>query len=376
MFWQREYLRENVAMTLNSTYRLELPDHGLLGSLLLRISGSQVSGYGQGMADWRIIDRITKLEVILNGSTICKSIPGYIAQALAVFDQGVMPPDTWRNYATNTQFCYILINFGRKLFDPGMMLDLSQFHDVELRVTNDATSSQFSDLTISVLAEWLREGGAVPLGGYMRTEEWRSWTTVAAETKYLELPTEWLIRRIILQAIPAIDSDFVEKTNMANLMETIKLALHTGEKLVYEGGIDDIMRENFLHYGKEYLVACQPYMLADDGVDLSLGYVIGAVGGAGSQDGAGAATVATIESGRTSFTQKPETYEADSPINLIARGISPYLTVLLPFDLQDDPTTWLDPAARATVKLDITTRNASSAADGTNKVILDRFVRY
>ena len=67
MFWQKEVIRESVAMTLNDTYNLDLPDFGLLGSMLIRISGAEVSGLGQSGGAWRIIDFISKLEVILNG---------------------------------------------------------------------------------------------------------------------------------------------------------------------------------------------------------------------------------------------------------------------------------------------------------------------
>ena len=361
-------------MTLNATYRLDLPQQGNLGSILFRISGSQASGYGQGGGDWRIIDEISKLEIILDGSRVCKSLTGYQVQALAVYDQGIMPPSTWRNYATNTQWCYLLLNFGRFLHDPEMGLDLSRFSNVELRLTNTATSSDFSDLTVSVLGQFLRDAPAGVFPGYVRSEEWRQWTTVADETKYLDLPTDYPIRRAVLQAIPAVDGSNVEKTGMNNLMDDIELLLDTGVIRVYKGGVDDLMRENAYTLGRPLIAGGFPYMTADKGVDISLGYVNLATAGAGSQDGAVAASIATIESGRTSFTQKPEVFEADSPQTLIVAGIAPFLTALFAFDQDPNPATWLDPAARATVQLNIHTRNHSDAASGYNAVVLERAV--
>ncbi len=361
-------------MTLNATHEEELPDNGLLGSILLRISGSEASGYGQSGGDWRIIDEISKIELLGNGAEIIKSITGYEAQALAVWDQGVMPPSAWRNYATNTQWCYILINLGLYLFDTEHGLDLSRWDDVELKITNTATSSDFSDLTVSIVEFFLRDAPAGQFRGYMRTEEWRSWTTVADETKYLDLPTEHMIRRVMLQAIPDVDSNNVEETNMSNLMDDIELSLDTGEVRVFKGGIDDLMRENFYDIGRPLLAGGFPYHSADKGIDISLGYVHLAVAGAGSQDGAAAATIATLESGRTSFTQKLETYEADSPACLMVSGVAPFLTALFRFDILPDPSSWLNPNDRKTVELDIHTRNASSAADGRNAVVLDRLV--
>jgi len=377
MYWRREYLREAVSMTLNGTYQVDLPDHGRLGSLLLRISGSQVSGYGQSGGDWRIIDEISKIEVILNGSIVCKSLPGDVAQALGFYDQGVPAPDTWRNYATNTQWCYIPLNFGRRLFDPAAYLDLGHFTSAELKITNTATSSDFSDLTVSILEYFLEEPtGEVPPVGYLRTEEWKKWTTVADETQYLDLPTEYRLRRIVLQAIPAVDSDNVESTGMHNLMDDVELMLDSGRLRIFKGGIDDLMREAYYHIGRDIITGGFSYMTADKGVKIGLGYVTAGAWGAGSQDGAGAATIATMESGRTSFTQKPETYEADSPIAMLFKGVAYHNTVLIPFDQDPNPNTWLDPDLRKTVELNIHTRNASSAADGTNRVILDRLVPY
>ncbi|KKK96492.1 hypothetical protein LCGC14_2662250, partial [marine sediment metagenome] len=155
----------------------------------------------------------------------------------------------------------------------------------------------------------------------------------------------------------------------------IKLALETGQKLVYQGGVDDLMRENLYHYGKEFIIAAQPYQLADDGVDISFGYTLGIAMGAGSQDGAGAATIPTYESGRTSFTQKPETYEADSPVNLMAKGMAPFMTALFPFDWERDPSTWLDPERSKSVTMDIHSRDHADVVGGANKVTLDRLVR-
>lgn len=373
MFWQKEMLRENVGMTLNDTYILELPDYGLLSGLFVRITGSDATGLGQSGGSWRIIDFISKMEIILNGALICKSLKGDMVQAVSFYDDKIISPDAWRNYATNMQSCYMLINFGRAMFDMGMGLDLGKFKTVEFKLTNNASASYFSDLTISVMALWAREHDAgFPM--YMRTEEWRNWTTVADETKYLDIPSEHILRRILLQAIPSVDADNVEKTGMHNLMDDIELTLRSGMTRVYKGGIDDIMRLNLFTMGRNLFTGGFPYMSADKGINMGLGYVNMIAHGAGSSDGAGAATIPTMESGRTSFTQKPETYEADSPICLIAGGMAYHNTVLLEFDVDLDPATWIDPHKEATVKLDIHTRNSADAASGTAKVVLDRAV--
>lgn len=374
MFWQREYVRKAEAMTLGGTLKLDLPKSGMLGSLLIRISGNEISGYGQSGGDWRIIDKITKVVVLKNASEVVKSLTGYQAQAVAFYDQGVIPPGDWRNYASNTQFEYLLINFGRFLMDSEMGLDLAKYGNVELQITNDATASDFTSFAVDVLAYYLRDVPAGTFKGYMRTDEWKSWTTVQNETVYSDLPVEHKLRRIILQAIPGLDGSNVDNTQMTNLMYDIELGLDTGQTRVWKGGIADLMRENYLDHGRPVVVGGFPYHLADKGIDISLGRVIAYAQGAGSQSGAVATTFPTFESARGGHVLKSESYSADNPSNLVVVGFAPFLTAQFRFDTEWDPATWLNPFDRKVVKLDIQTRDASSAASGRNAIVLDRLV--
>ena len=122
------------------------------------------------------------------------------------------------------------------------------------------------------------------------------------------------------------------------------------------------------------LVGGSAYQLADDGIDISLGRIIGYANGAGSQSGAVATTFPTFESARTNGILKSESYGADNPTNFIAVGMNPFYVAQFDFNLNWDVNNWLDPAARKTVKLDIHTRNSSSADNGRNAIVLDRLV--
>lgn len=377
MFFQREYIREAVSMTLGATYRLDLPENGLLCGLVLRITGTTASDLGQAGGSWRIVDYISEIEVILNGATVCKSIAGDMVQAIAFYDQGVPAPDLWVNYGAAVQRAYYIVNFGRFMMDKELGLDLSKFANVELRVTNTGASTTWSDLTISVLAIYLREPAGAGFKGYMRTEEWRSWTTVQDETKYLDIPTEHVLRRIILQAIPPVDSTTsVEDTNMANLMDSIELNLDTGKTKVYDGGLDDLMRSNYFEYGKMLLTGGTLYFDADRGAPIGLGYVHAFAHGIASKDGAVATTFATMKGGNTAFTAVAEGREADDVIQAIFAGLAYFKTAVFRFDYDPDSGLWLNPEARKTVELNIHTQDASTAVGGTNNVILDRLVKY
>lgn len=374
MYWQREYLRENSTMTRNTTWREDLPKEGLLGSMLFRITVAGVSGAFAAVDKWRIVDFISKVELIGNGSEVIKDLTGQVMSALAFFDQGIANPDYWHSYATGTKWFHGLLNFGRKLFDRDFGLDLSKWDNVEIRITNDATSTYFgADPSLSVLCYYLRDAPAGQFRGYFRTEEWRKWTTVQNATEYLELPTSHRLRRVLLQLWPDQDANFISETGMWNVADDIELSLKTGQLRVYKGGSDDLMWENYYHYGKELLSSMYLYSTADKGVRSGLGYITMATPGAGTQDGAVATAVPTLEGRRTDNTQKPENYEADTLIATLCRGLCPENVVAFRFDDPDDPDYYLDPKEQATVKLDIHTRDIASAADGEIRVILDRY---
>ena len=377
MFVQSEYIREAAALTLNSTYTQELPKSGLLSAILIRITGPQVSGYGQSGADWRIVDEISKIEIIANGALLIKSIRGTQLHALAFFDQFVTSPEPWRNYATNDQRAYFLLNFGRFLYDGIVGLDLSKFNTVEIKITNTATASDFSALTVSLLGIYLREPGEKKFLGYMRSEEWRNYASVQNRVDYFELPTEHLLRRILLQVTPDEDNTTgVDETTLEGVLSDIDLSFDTGLVRVYKGGIDDLVRQNYFHYRSYALTGGQAYMSADRGIRVGLGYVDAFALGSGAQDGAGSATVPTFEGAHTGHTMNPQTYEADSPIQFLCKGQAYQGCAVLNFDYDLDPATWLDPNKRKTVLLNLTTADTASAPDATVRVILDRLVRY
>lgn len=376
MYFQHEYEREAVSMTLGATYQLDLPQQGLLSSLAIRLSGAEVSAYGQAGGNWRIIDEISKLEIIIDGAVVAKSLTGLQVQALSVFDQGLMPPSSWRNYATNVQYCYMLLNFGRWMYDTELGLDLSRHKNVEIRLTNTGGSSSFTDLTATIQKVLLRDAAAGQFKGYMRTEEWRRWTTVSDQTVYLILPSEYDLRRIMLQAIPPVDSNYLSECGINSEMDDIDLTFLSGQERVYKGGIDDLIRLNHWMNGKPLISSGVHYMSADKGVNVGLGYVNGGAWGAGSLDGSGASTVATMEASRTDNTQKPESYEADSPMDFVFTGMAPHNCALLSFDTTYQPVDWIDPVKKGTINLNIHTRSGASYDNGTNAVVLDRLVRY
>lgn len=372
-YWQMEYLREGDTMSRNATYRLDLPENGLLSALQIRISAAGVSDAFAATMNWRISDFIDKIEIIGNGSTVIKSLSGNVLQGIQFFDTGIASLDYWHSYATGTQRFNVMLLFGRKLYDEIFGLNLSQWNNVEIRITNTATSTYYGeDFTVSLLAYYMREGTG--FSGYFRTEEWQKWTTVSDQTKYLELPIENKVRRVIFQCIPPYDADNIYNTGMSNMIDDLEVSLKTGVLRLFKGGIDDLMRMNAILFQRLVMTYPQYYMTSDYGRNIGIGYVLG---GAHSFGGAAAAITngkPALEVGNTNATQVPKAYTGDASFNGLHVGLCPENCLVYPFNLIDEPEDYLDVRGNETVKFDVHTRSGATYAGGTIRVILDRLV--
>jgi len=381
MFWQRELIRDSISKTFNQTYELDLPKTGLLGSLLLYIRSNAIESPLLTARKWRLIDYISKIEVVGNGSTVIKSFDGPEALAAAFHDEGGQEtPSMWRTYSTTPQRQFILLNFGRFLRDELYGLDLSRFDQVTLKITNDATSTQFStDITLSILAYWLREGAAA-FGGYFREEVWKSWAPVAAAVEYSDLPTELMIRRILLEARPGVDSaDAKNNSSMHRLMNPIKFTLRTGQVLVFEGPLEVLGHASVLEMGRFAETRGAVVRTVGYGFECGVGYVIQNLGYGTADADSITTALANMRKDIQDSAQEVGNNPANGPLAWVTRGHGYMHTVPLWAARKPDLSDMLDPAADKTAKLDITCQSGTTVS-GTdraarNAIILSRLVR-
>jgi len=375
VYWQREYLRQSATLPNGGTWREDLPKSGLLGGILLHIRRGGVTDSMIATEKWRLLDFVSAIEIIGNGSTVIKNVTGQLAKYLTWLDGGGGTPDKAFNYGSSTKRFHCMLNFGRFLFDHELGLDLSKWSNVEIRITNDGSATYFGgDWSVDALCYYLRDAPAGAFAGYFRTEEWRKWTTVADEKKYLELPTESKIRRIVLQTIPDVGTNNEAETTPYNVAYGIELYLKTGLLKVWDSGLRDLWYENYFDMGRDCFVALEPYTTQDKGIHTGLGQTIGAAGLRLPHDGVQDTATTSLTPGDDSSTLRRMTDTDADQDSILAMGLSLENCAVFRFDHLDDPEHYLDPLAQKTVILNVHTRNASSAADGTIRVILDRFV--
>ena len=369
IYWQPVKCVNKDSPTQNTTNTIELPKAGAIGSLLIFIGSDQLNVARQ-TADWRLVDDLDLIEVKGNGTKNLKSVTGRTARALAWLDQRVFTPDVTREYATNTQFCRVLINFGERLFDRRRGLNAEKWDSLELKIKNSLSSTHFNSSTYSINAYAIMKRGdnGFP-AGHFRTEEYKKWTTVATTWEYTDLPTEGKLRRLLLGLEPNTSSG-VAATNPWNYATQIKYFLKSREVEQYDFSAEYMQVLNLLDYEAEQIShITQNYHDADYGLWWGGGYPLAWSGMSISKDGSGSSTVPTIGD-ETNPTVKPESYEGDSPFSMLIKGLAPESHIVFRHDRHADLTDMLDLSAPDVkpATFDVYSKNAS----GINRIILDR----
>jgi len=377
MYWERNFLRTAEPWDVGGTLKLDLPMGGQLGSIMVHARRAGVTDAFNAIEKWRLIDYISKVEIIANGSTIIKSLTGEALKALTFFDGGGSAPDQEFNYGGSTKRAHFMINFGRKLFDQKYGLDLSKFANVQIQLTNDGAAAQFAGAwAVDVLCYYMRGADVQPPAGYMRTEEWRKWTTVADERKYLDIPTELPVRRMILQVLSGVSATKNATIQAYNVLDDIEMYLRSRVIKVMDYSLRDLWYENYFDYGRQAMAALEPYHTSLYGIKTGLGQTLAKAGIALPQGMASATPTIALEAGNDGSTQKIFRSSTDNA-SMILLGLALENCAVIRFDQDpDNPGSWLDPNAEKTVNLDLHTANDSNAASGTIRVILDRLVKY
>lgn len=375
MYWRREYLRKAADIDIGEAWREDLPDHGQLGAIMLHIRQGAVLDSMVATNKWRLLDYIDSIEIIGDGSEVIKSYTGQLAKYLSWLDGGVAYPDKNFNYGTSQRRFHVPILFGRKLFDPGMGLTLDKWSNVEIKIKNDAAAAQFtSALQVDALMYFLEDApGAFP--GYLRTEEWRKYTTVSGQIMYLELPTQYKIRRVILQVLPPFDTDDYEaNTTPYNVLYNIELNFKTGLLKVWDGNLRDLWYENAFDIGRDVILGADSHHTQDYGIWNGLGQTLAFGGVRVPQDGIQDTASPSLEPGLDSSSQVRMTDIEGGDDSFMFLGLALENCAHFRFDRENDPLTWLDPKAMDTVQLNLETRSGATYAGGTIRLILDRYV--
>lgn len=134
MYFQQRYLEQGRAFgALVGMDTVDLPNEGMLSGIAFTVWGT--NGNSAADPDVWLHDRLTRIEVVVNGSQVVKSYSG--EQLLAMMHYKGTLTKASENKNMNNASCeeMFYINFGLYYHDPEHCLNLSKVRDPELRFT-------------------------------------------------------------------------------------------------------------------------------------------------------------------------------------------------------------------------------------------------
>lgn len=143
--------------------------------------------------------QISKVEIV-DGSDVLLSLSGQEIEAKMFYDykNGPSYEREFRNDVEN--YLTLDLLFGRKLWDKSLAFDPKKFKNPQLKIThNKALGGSLPDAaTLEVYADVFDEKPVSPIGWIMPKEFYTYTTPATAANKYIDLPRDHIIKRIML----------------------------------------------------------------------------------------------------------------------------------------------------------------------------------
>lgn len=161
---------------------------------------------------------LSKIELV-DGSDVLFGLSGKEMLASQFFDT-MRTPFVVNNYLNDVMNITVYeYYFGRYLYDPMLALDPTRFTNPQLKITHNLANGGSSPdaCTLEVTADIFDEREATPQG-FLTTKENVSYTLVASANEYIDLPTDYVMRKLILMS-RADDKQPWEQYNEVKLSE-------------------------------------------------------------------------------------------------------------------------------------------------------------
>lgn len=195
------------ASLTSGTETIDLPEKGILSELILqaRSTGAYVDNTYLPM--YHILQ---KLEVLVDGSTVVKSLDGRQCRALMWYNNG--PFGQAESYhaagSSNKGYGQYILYFGNNANDTKMGLDLSRYANPQLKITWDAATTSRDGITYDAYASpaftynvMAKVFDGLPVGfqnKYVQSRQVDSWTVAASSEHATEIPRGYDLKGLML----------------------------------------------------------------------------------------------------------------------------------------------------------------------------------
>ncbi len=143
---------------------------------------------------------IVRIEVV-DGSDVLHSVDGGQNQAVCIYDRLCPTMNLGQHLIANSEHSSYGIDFGRYRHDPELALLPDKFSNLQLKVTFDANNcdADAASGNLEVWADLFDEKVINPVGFLMTKEHHKRIPPVAGGYWYVDLPTDYPIRKMFLQ---------------------------------------------------------------------------------------------------------------------------------------------------------------------------------
>lgn len=193
--------------TTSGTETIDLPERGILSELVLLVR------FAGTYTDNTILPRfhaLTKVEVLVNGSTVVKSLDGRQIRALMWYNGGPFGVAENYNAAGNSNKGYdmFVIYFGKHANDSTCGLRLDSYANPQLRIQWDCATTSHDGISYdvsttpafvySVIAKIMDEAPSVFTDRYVQSRQIDSYTVAASSEHNTEIPRGYPLKGIML----------------------------------------------------------------------------------------------------------------------------------------------------------------------------------
>lgn len=306
---------------------------------------------------------ITKIELV-DGSDVLFSMDGGEAQALAIYDRRCPSLSNGDYLSGDYQQSLFPIDFGRFLYDPELAFDPTKFRNPQLKVTwdEDVSDTGVGANNLEVLAECFDERIVSPVGFLMSKEHWSSAVT-SAGYEYIDLPTDYPIRKMLIKA-------FATATACFNIINKARIDEENEKRIPF----DYDSMENYVFMMKGVWAAIEEDFFAQvdtAGADYFFvtpsGYSVQVVMTPFGDD------YVYFEGVESGGRVRPYSHTNDRQVRGIVRGYLPNHCIEFPFGDQKDLADWYDVTKLGSLRLRL---NKAGVASSTGAVVLQQLRSY
>jgi hypothetical protein len=203
MYFKEQRYEKAKSSSLASTHTVELPESGILDSISMYFRVTTANP--PTVFPCNLHNHITKIEVIGDNDKILHSLSAEQELAKVYRKMGALPAFKQQEYNSTSMDYLIPIFFGRHFRDPAYALDLAQWDKVELQVTNDITTSTFTDsLSMETRLTTQEEAPSIPFKFLKQWQYDSKSATAAGQNINIKLPTKGKLRTLMVQLDPVL----------------------------------------------------------------------------------------------------------------------------------------------------------------------------